>query len=202
MKTLKVKWTGLRPLVMHSSAMIDPDNACVRQMGELQRQLKKAKKDDTEGREKIRRMIERAEWEGSMYWGAQWGMYLPGKNIMATILSGARLAKCGKQAERGIVPIEDTPIKTKRSTLDLDKLFTDPEFQFRHDVRIPPKTGARLMKVRPVVPTGWVVEFVVEYDESTMPTVDLKEALISAGAMIGTGDWRPVYGRFIVNFSE
>lgn len=200
METLKVKWTGIRPLIMHNAAMIDPDNIWVREMDKLKKELKKAKKDDYDGREKIRRATERAEWMGSIYYSSELGVYIPGDCITATIVNGARKAKAGKLVEQGVVPIDDVPIQTKRKTQDLDALFKDPEFQLRKPVRIPPRTGARLMKVRPMIPTGWVLEFEIEYDATVIPTEDLKEANEVGGQLIGLCDWRPRFGRFLVEF--
>ena len=180
--------------------MIDPDNESVREIGLLQRELKKAKKDDVEGKEKLRRKIERAEWRGSLYWDDNMGLYIPGDNIFACLVAAARKSKCGKQAEQGIVPIEDAPLATKLKTNDVEALFKEAQFQFRFPVRIPPKTGSRIMKVRPIVPTGWHVTVTIEYDETVFPTNDLKEALQTAGSLIGIGDWRPKFGRFSVEF--
>lgn len=200
MKTLKVTLTGYRPLLMHSANMIDPDNEHVRKLGELQRQLKKLKKEDVDGREEIRRDIEKVEWLGSLYWKEDVGIYLPGDNITACIVAGARKSKSGKQAEQGLVPIDDAPITTVCKTTDLEALHKRKEFQFRSPVRIPPKTGSRLMKVRPMVPTGWTASIVIEYD--IIPTSDLKEAITDAGATIGLGDWRPKFGRFSCEFGN
>lgn len=200
MTILKVKWVGVRPLIMHSAAMIDPDNAFVRQIDKLKKTLKQKKKDDFEGKEEVRRQIERAEWEGAMYWNSNDGLFLPGDNIFACIIAGARKSKCGKQAEQAIIPISDTPITTKSKTKNLDTMYSDPEFQLRYAVRIPPKTGARIMKVRPMAPTGWNLAFNVEYDKDILPTEDLKEAITNAGVLYGVGDWRPKFGRFNVEF--
>lgn len=63
---LAVKFVGLRPLVMHNWAMMDPDNEFVMEKGKLQRAMKKLKKDDVEGREQMRRRIERVECCGGI----------------------------------------------------------------------------------------------------------------------------------------
>lgn len=196
MKEMTVRWTGIRPLIMHNADMIDPDNRTVLAIGQLTRSLKKLKKDDVEGKEDLRRKIERLEWEGSMYWQSD-GVFMPGKNIMAAIVAGARKIKAGKQAEQAIVPIEDIPIDTKVSTKNLDKLYENKDFSLRQAVRIPPKTGSRIMKVRPKI-TDWSLTFKIEYDEKTLPTNDLLESMNEAGSLIGLCDWRPIFGRFIV----
>lgn len=200
MKTITAKLTGIRPLLMHNAAMIDPDNQSVLEIETLKRELKKAKKDDVEGKEKIRRRIEEAEWLGSLYYDSKVGLIIPGDNLFACIVSAAKKTKCGKQAEQGIVPIEDAPLSTKCKTTDLAALYKNPEFSLRFPVRIPPKTGSRVMKVRPMVPTGWSLTITIEFDETVLPVADLKEALETAGSLIGLGDWRPKFGRFSVEY--
>jgi hypothetical protein len=201
MQTLKIKWTGYRPLLMHSSAMIDPDNASVREIKKLEVAMKKLKKDDYDGREKYRRQIERLEWEGSLYWdGSQ--MFVPGENIHACIVEGARKAKVGKRAEAAILPPEDVPvISSAKPGTTLDDLYTRKEFSLRKPVRIPPRTGARIMKVRPIIPTGWELQFEIDYDEEQLPKDDLITAMEDAGSLVGIGDWRPKFGRFKVEAS-
>jgi hypothetical protein len=200
MKTLNVKWTGIRPLIMHSAAMIDPDNAAVRAKNKLQRDLKQLKKDDEDGRERKRREIERMEWEGSLYWNGS-ALYVPGDNIMACIVAGARKIKMGKQVEQSLVPPDDAPLEIAalRAGMSLDQIFETDGFQLRAPVRIPPKTGSRVMSVRPMIPTGWAIEFGLEFDETICPVKDLREAMNNAGALIGLGDWRPKFGRFTVD---
>jgi hypothetical protein len=200
MKALKTTWTGIRPLVMHSAAMIDPDNPNVRLLNQMQRALKKLKKEDEEGREEQRRKIERVEWEASLYFDGE-RLFVPGDNIMRCIQEGARKSKAGKQAESGLLPVDDSVIHTTvKGKINLDSLFQDKAFSLRQAVRIPPRTGSRIMKVRPMVPTGWSITFDVEYDEKVLATEALKEAMKDAGTLIGLGDWRPKFGRFEVSF--
>lgn len=204
MKTLKVKWTGIRPLLMHSAAMIDPDNKFVRAKETEQRRMKKLKKDDYEGREKCRRLIEELEWTGSLYWDEAIGLYLPGDLVMACIVEGAMKSRAGKQAKSAIVPLDDMiPLKTAQSyPKDLKKLYAVKDYSLRFPVRIPPKTGSRIMIVRPLIPTGWSIDFDLEFEESVFPYEDAKEANLTSGRLIGAGAWRPKFGRFEATFEN
>lgn len=156
------------------------------------------KKDNDTAREKKRREIERAEWEGSLYHDGE-NLFVPGDNIHACIVGGARKAKLGKQVESGMLPVDDVPIKTAlKPGESLDKIYDRKEFSLRKPVRIPPRTGARLMKVRPMIPSGWELNFEVEFDQNQLSKDNLVEAMREAGRKIGLGDWRPRFGRFIV----
>ena len=195
---IKIRLQGFRPLIMHSAAMIDPDNASVIEKNALQSQKKKLKKDDIVGHEEKRRKIEYAEWKGSLYWNKELGLYIPGDNIFACFTEGAKKAKAGKLFTQAVVPIEDIAIKTVSTTTDLEKLWEDKRFQLRQAVRIPPRTGSRIMSVRPMIPSGWEAFVEADFDETILPVADFKEAVNAAGTLIGLGDWRPKFGRFTV----
>jgi hypothetical protein len=74
-------------------------------------------------------------------------------------------------------------------------MFADPKFVLRKGVAV---QKARIIRVRPMIPTGWVVKIELEFDESIVNPKSLMKAMIDAGALVGTGDWRPKFGRFLV----
>jgi hypothetical protein len=47
-------------------------------------------------------------------------------------------------------------------------------------------------------PTGWVLRFELEFDDSVIGPKELVKAMNDAGALVGLGDWRPKFGRFLV----
>jgi len=201
MKTIKAILTGIRPLIMHNSQMIDPDNPFVQRLAALRRARKKLKKDDYAGQEKIRRETDRCEWEGSLYWTEDVGLYVPGENLFACFQEASKKTKSGKQFNQAVVPFPDAlPIVCEGRKRNLDTLFADKAFQFRRAVRIPPRTGGRQMKVRPMIPVGWKIEIEVEFEEQILPKADLIEAIETAGLLLGLGDWRPRFGRFTAEF--
>lgn len=198
MKTLKAELTGIRPLIMHSAVGVDPSNKSVREISRLAKEVKKVKSDPDRQAE-LREQICRLEWELSAYWN-EGGFYLPGDNLFRAITEGARKQKNGKAVEAGLLPIEDAQIKTPKAyPLKLDELYKDEAYQFRYPVRVPPKTGARLIKVRAKIPTGWKAVIVLEFDDD-LSIQAIKEAFETAGRLIGLGDWRPKFGRFIVKW--
>jgi len=199
MKEIKIEWTGIRPLLMHSAAMVDPENEYVLEKTRLNKEVKKAK-GNLEEQNKLRRESDRASWLGSVYWDSEAGFYMPGQNIFRCIIEAARKEKLGKQAEMAIIPIEDVnPIKTiDYPKGEPEKAYAMPEFSLRGPVRVPPKTGARVIAVRPIIPTGWKVTFTIEWDESLLSKDELVKANTTAGALIGIGTWRPRFGRFTI----
>lgn len=193
MKTMKVKWTGIRPLIMHSADMVDPLNPFVRRIKEIN--SKGGKKLTDSDREEMQRL----EWEGALYWDDELGLVMPSDNIEKTIREGAMKSRLGKSAEAASFVQESiVPFNGAAYPKNKDKLYSKPEYQIRKSVRIPPRTGARIMKVRPMIPTGWHLEFTLEFDDSVINQKDLAKAMTDAGALVGIGIWRPKFGRFSV----
>lgn len=194
MKSFNVAWTGTRPLIMSNSIMVDPQNEAVQRIKEISKKGSKKITDDDLS------TIARLEWREAMYWRDGVGFYIPSENIEKCIREGASKCRLGKQAEAAVSVSEiEIPVKTAKSyPRDLDKLYEDPEYQFRKAVRVPPKTGARVMKVRPIIPTGWRIEFELFYDETVINQKDIIKAMEDAGFQIGLGNWRPKFGRFNV----
>jgi hypothetical protein len=62
---------------------------------------------------------------------------------------------------------------------------------------------AGITRARPAFIAGWKVEvdFMVNLPEYVRP-LDLHEVLAQAGRLIGVGDFRPTYGRFVVDHFE
>ena len=56
---------------------------------------------------------------------------------------------------------------------------------------------ARIVRARPLF-KKWKLSFEIEYDNDVMSKSKLKEILDYAGSRVGLGDYRPLFGRFIV----
>jgi hypothetical protein len=49
-----------------------------------------------------------------------------------------------------------------------------------------------------MIPTGWTMTFDLEFDEGIVNPKNLMKAMTDAGSLVGLGDWRPKFGRFLV----
>lgn len=113
-----------------------------------------------------------------------------------------------RQAVIGAAKYRQDPRSPKKSAMDLFKagvvslteLATlgraDWDYLDRRRVRI---GLSCINRSRPAISTGWSGEFVFlvnlpEYIDGAM----LNETLVNAGRLIGIGDFRPTYGRFVV----
>lgn len=193
MKTLNVRWTGIRPLVLHNGLLADPTNPYVIAIKKLT--AKKNKKTDFDNEE-----IARLEWLGGLYLGPdKKTLVIPSDNIERAIQEGAKKSRLGKDAQAAVfcsepeVEIAHEDIHGRNP----DSLYADKSGRFilRKGVKV---ALSRVIRVRPLIPTGWSLTFSLEYDESIINVRALEQAMTDAGALVGLGDWRPKFGRFTV----
>lgn len=193
MKTLKLKIAGIRPLVMHNGLLADPINPFVVAMKRI---TSKGSKKMTEADYQER---DRLEWMGGLYWSEQVGAFIPSDNIERCVQEGAKKSRLGKDAQAAVfvtepeVAIEHEAIKGKTK----EALFADKaqRFTLRKGVKV---QLSRIIRIRPMVPTGWTATFTLEFDETIINERNLLQAVTDAGALVGLGDWRPKFGRFTV----
>ena len=193
MKTLSARITGLRPLVMHNGLMADPTNPAVIAIKKITAKgSKKLTEHDYRERDKL-------EWDAGLYWSEDaGGIAIPSDNIERCIQEGAKKSRLGKDFAAAVFVQEaEVPIKHRLSGKPKDVIYADPGYTLRKGVKV---QQARIIRIRPMVPSGWSAAFTVEFDESIVNGASVRDALVEAGAIIGLGDWRPKFGRFSVEF--
>ena len=189
MKTIKFKITGIRPLLIHNGEMADRKNRHVQEIAKLNA---KGSKNMTEADHERRDWL---DWEGSLYWSeSDKCVSIPSDNIERLIKQGADKARLGKKAEAATLVSEtDVEVKHRRSGQGKEQLYKDPAYTLRKGVVIKKN---RVMKVRPMIPTGWTMTFTVEYDDQILNRDNIINAVSQAGSLVGLGTWRPKFGRF------
>lgn len=188
MKTIKLELTGIRPIVMHNGLMADPTNPTVRRIKEIvSKGSKKMTDADYEERDRL-------EWEAGLYYDDKKGPIIPSDNIERCIQLGAQKSRLGKDVAAAVFCTEADTVLEYDGPRDLDKLYEDPRFILRKGVAV---QKSRLIRIRPMFPTGWKLRFELEYDETIVNEKNLLKAVQDAGALIGLGDWRPKFGRFL-----
>jgi hypothetical protein len=189
MKTIATTWTGIRPIVMHNGLMADPTNPTVRRIKEItSKGSKKLTDSDYEERDRL-------EWEAGLYWDDAIGPVIPSDNIERCIQLGAQKSRIGKDVQAAVF-CSDAQVRLEyEGPRDKRKLQQDPRFTLRKGVAV---QQSRIIRIRPMFPTGWLLTFTLEYDESIINEKNLVKAMVDAGALIGLGDWRPKFGRFTV----
>lgn len=188
-ETIEVKLTGIRPLLMHNGLLADPTNEfTIRAKKITAKSQKKRTLADWEE-------LNRIQWEGSLYWDAQEGPVIPADNIERCVQLGAQKSRLGKDVKAAAWCAEPEFRLEYDGPRDKEKMFRDSRFVHRVCVVV---DYARIIRIRPMIPTGWSLRFSMEYDETILNGKDLIKAIEDAGKYIGLGDWRPKFGRFVV----
>lgn len=187
MEQVKIKWTGIRPILMHNGLLVDPMNHFQRRIKEITKKGAKKMTDSDYA------LIDRLKWEGGLYFDDQIGPFIPNDNIESTIKFGARKARQGKETEAAILVIDEIVKLEYSGPRTLEALYVDPRFQLRRRVKI---GNNAVIGVRPMFPTGWSITFEIEFDDSVINRKDLLKSNEEAGRLVGLGDWRPKFGRF------
>lgn len=185
-------------MVCQSAATVDPLNQYAQAIKRITGKSAKSKTDDD--------LIEigRLEWLAGLYWSDVHGRAIvPGMNIESCIRSGAMVNKNGEKIRAGVFLTEDEIlIRHANPEIDAllgdrDKMQADPRFSLRVPVVIP-ANKSRVIRVRPMIPVGWQLRFVIEFDETVIDRRALEKAMVDAGTLKGLNTWRPKFGRFLV----
>lgn len=183
---------GIRPLLMHNGRLCNP-------LDPFTKELKAAAKKRSKGDDDLAE-VARIEFEGGLYHDKNVGPYLPVDVLQAAIERGATKRKLGKtfKAHVGIVEPESGPsgyaLKYK-GPRDVKGLFSNPDFVLTKGCRV---GQSRVMRTRPRIPSGWTVTFRAEVLANGVTKAELEQAIADAGIYEGLCDWRPRYGRFVV----
>ena len=190
MKQIKVKLTGISPLLMHSDAGANKLDPRVKAHKALTSKKKKTEDDDA--------AIAKSEYLLGMYWDKDIGPFLPTQNIRATMIEGARVNKRGKDVASGSIILEPRTALAYKGPRDPEQLFSRPEFVDSRGVVV---QRQRIMRYRPRF-NDWACEVEIHFDPEKIDEADLMVSLENAGKYVGLGDFRPAkngtFGRFEV----
>lgn len=188
MEHLKIKITGTSPLMMHADTLANPLAAVTKAHKELTSKRKKTDDDHL--------AIARSEFVAGCYWSAADGFFIPGQNLDATFLGGAKLQKNGVRWKRGALVLENK-VKLLHDGPDTpDALWENPAFVDCRGVKV---GAAKLMRYRPIF-LNWAAELSVTINTEVLDMQEARKAIEDGGALIGTCEYRPRFGRFEVSY--
>lgn len=187
-ETIKVRFIGDRPLLMHSGRLADPLDDVVGDLAKITGKRSKTRSDHEE--------IARIEWHGGL-WLSDSRPCIPAEAVEACFINAARARKKAKQARAGLM-VMGPSLLNYDGPRDLDRLWKNQAFRLRHAVRI---GTARTMRTRPRFET-WSADVVATFLPTLLDRAETLEIFKIAGFQEGLGDWRPRYGRFSVELLE
>lgn len=180
---IRMRLTGTRPLLMHSSRLADPLDPIRTRLTKITSKRAKTTADHLE--------ISRIEWHGGL-WLSDGSLCIPAEALMSSFRSAAKARSKGAEASAGI-QIERPALLEYDGSRDLDELGNDERFVFRTTVRV---ARARTVRTRARF-DRWAVEFEVRYLPTLLNRVDVIDTFKTAGFMRGLGDWRPTFGTYL-----
>jgi hypothetical protein len=185
MAHFRLTCVGTVPLLMHNARLSNPLDDIAKAMKRVSSKRTKTEEDHEE--------LARLEHMGGLYFDRDLGPYLPGQNFERCLVDAARITKSGKKIERGVFVTENVNPIAYDGPRDIDGLWKDENF--RHSASV--KVGmVRVTRTRPQF-RQWTVDTEGEYDPAVINLDELGEIAGTAGRMIGLGDWRPRFGRFV-----
>lgn len=148
--------------------------------------MSKKKSDD----DRIKEAFERA------YYDDKKGFYIPKQALKRVICEGGKKVKIGRGSASAVFKAI--------LILDEDMYFigTKEHEIYKEAVRIPPRTGARVMQ-HWVINQEWEATFTATILDDVVPADAVKESIQFAGMYYGLLDGRPEFGRFeLTDFSK
>ncbi len=186
-RRLRFHIRGAAPLLMHNIRLANPRDEFARQLKTFSSKKKKADSD-------LNAMSD-IEWDGGIY--IEGGkVVLPAENIEACLWEGAKKVKQGREM-RGSCFVEQSPPLIYQGPKDLAKLRDSTAHRLIKMVGI---GKARVPRTRPYFAI-WEADVVVMFYSDTLNRAQVEEWMRYA-QRIGIGDFRPKFGRFIVESCE
>jgi len=184
MESVKMRLTGLSPLLMHNGDMSNPLHSKAKELKILSAKRKKTEETYME--------MSDVEFEGGMYYDKELGPYIPGECLDAAFVSGAKLSKLGTAVKRGAQVLDDKCALIYKGPREIGKLVASPEFRLMKPVKV---GTSKIVRTRPMF-TEWALEFTWLYAPDQFDKETLVGIAETTGRLVGLCDWRPRYGKF------
>lgn len=188
LKTYSVKIVGVSPLIMHSGRGIDPlDEFSIEKAKITAKRTKKTEEDIQE--------LYRLDFMSGLYIDQDNHPAVPGENIEAMIRDGAKATRNGKTATAGILSDGVWKLSYPDGPKSPDELWAKRgKYMDKRAVKV---STSRVIRVRPKF-TEWSLDFELLLNTGIVSASKVREWLDTAGTMVGLGDFRPRFGRFLV----
>lgn len=176
---------GTAPLLMHNSRLANPLDPATRALKKVTGKRNKTEEDHAE--------MARLEFLGGLYHDPDIGPYIPGENIWRCLWDAAKKYKMGVKVKEGVFITSDINPLAYGGPREATELWADENFRHMASVKV---GMSRTMRCRPQF-REWRVAADGVLDPSLLEPSNLESIAETAGQLIGLGDWRPRFGRFI-----
>ncbi len=193
MKQIALKFTGVRPMLMHNDRMANPMDFYAKEKKKYT--VKRGNKTDADLEK-----IDEISWYGALYLkddAAETAdaITIPGRVVEAVCVEGAKATKNGKTAKGAIFCYdEDVQLNFPEKKKKLSALYKDDDYNFRISVKVGMQ---KVMSNRPHF-KDWEVIATVNYNEDVVDSGDVLRWFKDGESRAGFGDWRPKFGAYKV----
>jgi len=186
-KELGFRIKGISPLFMHNPQTADSLNVFAKEMKKLNKLRNRTDEQEMQ--------LRRIDWEAGIYYDDKAGPYIPGVNVMAMIVAGAKKFRKGTAVLQGLqVMTEINPLKYE-GPRTIEGLWSDKRFVDSRLVKLQGKSS--LIRTRPIF-RDWECAFSVFFDDEILDPEEVRRAVEIGGRFSGICDYRPMFGRFKV----
>ena len=183
---LTIQLTGVSPILMHSGQTADPLNHYSKALKAISSKRSKTDADHEE--------MSKIEWFASLYLNKQQQVILPDFLLESAFINGAKKSKLGKQAQAGLFIENHATLDFDGQDLSPDELFERGENLHRKAVRVQQN---KVMRTR-FIAEQWGAKINLVYNDTLLNEAQVIRAIEDCGEQVGLCDWRPKYGRFLV----
>lgn len=189
MQSVKIKITGINPLLQNNPQTVDPFNAFSKAKKAITN--KRTSKTDDDLLE-----LGHIETESKLYFDAKIGVYVPATWLTESIITnGFAIAKIGRQKMRGGLFATTDKIaldyRSKGKVKTIRDVVHNPEFRHRMLLK---QGQVRVPKDAPIF-HDWSFETELVFDDSVVDFGSLKNIIERSARYGGFGDFRPTFGR-------
>lgn len=146
------------------------------------------------------------EWRKALYVNNN-GVFQPASHIEGALVKAAVAYKIkggGRKTYKDLfrAAVFVTPEEIPHNIPEPKELDTDADKELYLDMRPVVIQRSRIVRIRPALKSGWQLDFEIEVLDEQIATDLVHDVLSHAGKVVGIGDYRPKFGRFIVTHFE
>lgn len=188
MNLVKMRLTGVQPLMQSNPVMANPLHPLARRVSAVTGKRKKTEEDHLQ--------IQYLKWLGSLYFDDEIGPYVPEDHLWSALEAAAKMSKEGPSIRQGLM------ISGKKFPILYDgprtvaEMYSDPDGRFV-DVRDANASGRKIQAARVIFPQ-WELDAEFLFDPSVLDFQNLRRLATICGVRVGIGTYRKKFGRFRV----
>lgn len=180
---------GTSPLLMNSGE-VDRESDEYRAFRNLGDKRKKSLDDEARLRE--------MEWAFALYFDAELGPYIPGKNVKELLRAAATKYKRGEDIKRSLVVVLNRIPLTYEGPSEQDALWAEG-YKYTAMVANAGMNRGRVVRCRPCF-DSWSLTAEVAYDPEDLD-FDTLQTIVDRSQKLGLGDYRPEFGSFVATLT-